>query len=757
MNAKPEQILQEAITRHRRGDLAGAIAGYEAVLALSPHHISALTNLASALKSAGHTERALRRFSEALDADDTVPQIWFNYANLLRDQGRVEEAENAYRRALELDPALYTAHFNLANLLRDKDERQAAERSYRETLRLAPEFVRGHMNLGNLLRADGRADEAVAVHRLSTALAPEDADAFHNLGNALLDTDALEEARAAYQSALRLRPDHPGALQALGMVLQRLCCFDDALVCWRKLVKHSPDHLQARVNLASLCRALGKIEDAVWHYRIASKLAPEQPDVRVVLASALLDMGHIAEALELLETVVRDHPAHAEAYKLLGKAKVLQVQIDAGLEVYERALEWAPVDSKIASNLLFTSLYSDTMDAAHLTARHRELAAWIASHAGAPFVIRQTSLGDRPLRVGYLSADLYSHPVGFFIEPVLTRHDPERVRATCYSLAAKADDTTLRLRHAVPRWHECHDWSDQRLGEQIVNDGIDILVDLVGHTASNRAWLMARKPAPVQALYLGYPCTTGMAAMDWLIGDPVVSPREYHDLYSERVMMLDGCFVCFKPAPDLPQVAPLPADENGVITFGSFNHLPKVSARARALWARVLAAVPDSRLMLKALSLADAGVCEAIWADFEMRGIERERIELLPPSVPLAVHMQDYGRIDIGLDPVPYTASTTTCQALWMGVPVVTLAGRHFHQRMSASVLTYAGLRELVAAEEDEYVALAADLATEQTRLRALRAGMRARLQASALCDTSGMAARIEAAYDRLTGEVRGR
>ncbi|MEE9423917.1 MAG: tetratricopeptide repeat protein [Methylococcales bacterium] len=744
-----ENRLQAALAHHHQGDLESAITAYQALRIEAPEHVAVLANLGSALKAAQRPDQALECFRQALNVDDTLPQLWFNYANLQRDQGDIEMAEQAYRRALDLDATLYPACFNLANLLRNAERNEEAEALYREALRLKPDFARVHMNLGNLLRTSGRFDEATASHRSAVQLEPNNADAHYNLGNSLRDADNYELAAASYTAALQCNPDHQKALLALGLALYRLGRTDVALTSWKHLIKQHPEHVEAHLHLAAAYRELRQIEAAVQHYREAHRLAPKQPEIDVALALTLLDSGHIGGALALLEPIVELHPEFSEALKSLGNAHVLAADVAAGLACYERALKCSSQDHSVASNLLFASLYLDWPEPSAISIRHRTISAAIAEHVGQSFTpIRRGAA--KPLRVGYLSADLRNHPVGFFIEPLLAHHDPAKVKVSTYYVGANTDETTLRLKQLVPHWHDCNNWSDDRLGTQIVTDEVDILIDLGGHTAANRARLIARKPAPVQALYLGYPCTSGMAAIDYLISDTLVSPQRYQSLYSETVITLDGCFLCFRPPADAPPVAPPPLIANTHITFGSFNHLPKISARTRALWAQVLDAVPNSRLILKALSLADAGVREQLWSVFAELGIARERIDLLEPSTPLSAHLGDYARLDIALDPVPYTASTTTCQALWMGVPVITLAGQHFHQRMGASVLTSAHLPDLVANSEDEYVAIAVALAANRERLTTLRNGLREQLLAAPLCDETGFAAQMEDAYQRM-------
>lgn len=842
--------LQAAVALHQRGDLAGAIAAYEAVLADRPGELTALINLAVALKQSGHLDLALVRYEQALVVNDSLPELWFNFANALQAAGRQDEAAQAYRRAIALDPNLFSAHFNLANTLRVLDRLADAEVHYRRAITLQPDAATAHMNLGNVLHRQDRLDEAIAAHRRAVELAPEDPDAAFNLGNSLADAEEfsaaidsyrhalrlrpdhadtwvnlgnasrkaelpaearaayehalvveppsvlavlalgrllavehelveaeavlrralgehpteprllrllatvfyedgqLEEAAKLYREALAVEPDHADTLNSLGVVLHGLGDVGGAQAAWERVVRLDPDHAGAQANLGTLYHLVKRHAEAIEHLRTAVRLDPDAQLAHVSLAFTLLEVGQLAEALAIIEGVVARDPEYFDGYMVLGFALVQQARMAEAMHAFETAQRLKPEHKVAISNALFASLYSDAYTAEEVTALHRELGERIAGFAGAPFVLRRRDADpDRPLRVGYLSPDLRSHPVGFFIAPILVHHRPDAVEVVCYSDAVVHDEITVRLRALPHDWRECYGWSDDRLGEQIQADGIDILVDLAGHTAGNRSLLLARKPAPIQALYLGYPCTSGLAAVNYLIADRLVCPPERARLYVEQVVALDGCFLCFQPQPGTPDVAPAPALASGHITFGSYNTLSKIAPATVALWARVLAAVPGARLALKALSFADAATRELYWGHFERQGIPRQRVDLLPPTFGLPKFLADYGRLDIALDPVPYGGGTTSCDALWMGVPLVTLAGRHFFGRMGVSLLHNVGLPELVAETPDDYVRVAAELAGDIDRLAALRAGLRQRMRASAVCDAAGFTRGLEAAY----------
>lgn len=345
--------------------------------------------------------------------------------------------------------------------------------------------------------------------------------------------------------------------------------------------------------------------------------------------------------------------------------------------------------------------------------------------------------------MGYVSPDFHAHSVAYFIEPVLARHDPAAVETYCYAEVAQPDAFTEHMKTLAAHWRGTFGRSDDEVADMIRNDAIDILIDLAGHTAHNRLAVFARRPAPVQVTYLGYPNTAGLPQMDYRLTDAAADPPGQEVYYTESLVRLPQGFLCYAPPHESPAVGPLPAATGGCITFGSFNALPKMNNEVIALWARVLQSVPGARLILKNKSLQDAKTCERYRQHFH----PPERIELLGWLDDPADHLSIYHRVDIALDTFPYNGTTTTCEALWMGVPVITLAGERHAGRVGLSLLTQLGLTELIAKTPDEYVRLAVALAGNRERLAALRAGLRERMRRSPLCDAQSFTRDLEAAY----------
>jgi len=556
------------------------------------------------------------------------------------------------------------------------------------------------------------------------------------------DDGDLAQAEALYRRAHQADGKRADTLIGLGVVLKDLARREEAVDCWKRVLEFDARNAAAHNNLGALFRLMRRPAEAERHLRTALDIAPGDTMAAANLAHVILELGQTSEALALARGILERAPDSPDGHLMLGFALAYQADVDAAVDAFLECHKRKPEANVALSNALFASLYSARPDEAVLQL-HKELGARIVAARPARTSWPGSRDAKRRLRVGYLSPDLRKHPVSAFFEPVLAHH--EEIEAYCYSTTAAPDAVTERLKRKATAWRDCSGWSDARIVEEIERDAIDILVDLAGHTAQNRAGVFRAKPAPVQALYIGYPGTSGLPEMDHVIVDGEIAPRGTEELYTENVVRLEGSFWCFRPPDGAPEVAPLPAKRNGFVTFGSYNALQKMQPAAVALWIDVLRAVPGSRLVLKSLPFADKDLREAIRRRFEDAGVAPGRLDVLPPSDP-AVFLAEYGRIDIALDPVPYNGGTTTCEALWMGVPVITLSGQRFCARMGASILSRVGLADLVATDTGAYVAAAARLAAD-SGLGKLREGLRGRMADSPLCDGARVARELESAY----------
>ncbi|MBY0431662.1 MAG: hypothetical protein K2Q10_10725, partial [Rhodospirillales bacterium] len=439
----------------------------------------------------------------------------------------------------------------------------------------------------------------------------------------------------------------------------------------------------------------------------------------------------------------------------LGAVLAYQGRADEAVACFRRVLAFDPGNALAHANLLMCLNYLPGLSGRAVREAHEDWARGQAEPLRAGWQPHGNNRDPgRRLRLGYVSADFGRHPVGFFLARVLPAHDREAVEVFCYSCRAaeEEDDLSRRLAGDAGHWRRVGDLDDDALAERVREDGIDILVDLAGHSAGHRLGLFARKPAPVQVSWLGYFATTGMSAFDATIMDADTVPPGAEAEFVEPVVRLPRLRFCYDPPEPAPAVAPPPCLERGHITFGSFNNLAKLSPAVIALWARVLHAVPASRLVLKWMSLADPLLCRILVESFSVHGIAPERIEPRGPS-PHARMLAEYGDVDIALDPFPFGGGLTSCEALWMGVPVVTLPGERPASRQTLGFLRCLGLGELAADSAGDYVVKAAALAADPARLAVLRQDLRGRMAASSLCDGPGFARDLEAALRGLWTE----
>jgi protein O-GlcNAc transferase len=590
-----------------------------------------------------------------------------------------------------------------------------AERLYQQLLAIDPGNARA-LHLRGVLAYQQSRNEA-AVDLIGRAIAQNGAEpSFHsNLGLALQACGRLEEAVAAYGRALALDPTLADGHYNLGNALQELGRLDEAVASYAQALALRPDLAEAQCNLGLSLRAQGKLEEAVPCFGQAIALKPN----------------------------------YADAYSSLGNVLVDQGKIDAAQAAYRQALTLDPHHVAAHDALLLSLNYSSEISSEQILAEHRQFEA---QHARALLPAQPSHANDgnpdRRLRIGYMSPDFRAHSVAWFLEPVLRAHDRASVELFCYAELARADSVTEIMRPLADHWRVTLGLSDTALAAQIRADAIDILVDLAGHTAGNRLLVFARKPAPVQASWLGYPATTGLAAIDYRIVDAVTDPPGSADRQaSETLLRLPGGFLCYRPARDLRAAAAPPGLASGSVTFGSFNNPAKLSGATLDGWARLLARLPHSRLLLKGSPFRDAAT-RALYLDrLVQRGVAADRIALIGWIADPAAHLTLYERVDIALDTFPYNGTTTSLEALSMGVPVVSLRGDRHAGRVGASLLGQVGLAELVADSVEAYIAIAAELAQKPQQLAALRSSLRSRMLASPLCDTAGFTRTLEAAY----------
>ena len=555
----------------------------------------------------------------------------------------------------------------------------------------------------------------------------------------------------------------------LGQLNGRMREYEISISCFQHVLKLDSRCAEAYFNLGKIYFLESRYDDAVESFRQALKLRPEFTEAYSSLANVLLEFQQLEEAISLFVQALHFAPDfenpycyfispleqksnsspydtyRAYIYSCLGRAQRKLGCHEEACECYRRALEIKPDYTDAHSNLLFLLGYHVLCSPEEMLEESRNwdkrqgkiAKSQVFSHAS-------DRASSKRLRIGYVSPDMRHHAVGHFVEPILAEHDRSQVEVFCYAEVKHPDNVTERFQIYADHWRATVGMPDRRVAELIYEDRIDILVDLAGHTANNRLKAFIYKPAPIQVTYLGYFATTGLSAMDYWITDEVLHPPDTTELAVESFFRLSRCCLAYQPSPDAPEVV---SRDAGDIVFGSFNQFSKISPSTIALWSKVLHAVPKSRMLIKTMLFADSKVRSIVQKQFDDHGVSSDRLILLPGVRSQREHLSTYGYVDIALDTIPRTGGSTTTESLWMGVPVVTLAGERFIERLSASMLSAVGLEELIATSPQDYVDKAVALAGDVARRRALRATQRERMAASPLCDGRGLAQALETAY----------
>lgn len=602
---------------------------------------------------------------------------------------------------------------------------------------------------GTRAERGGRLGAACRRYRAAAAVAPRYVPAYLNLGATLEAAGEAGAAVRAYQSALEAEPGNPFASYNLGRMRYADGEFAAAEQLLRRALQAKPDFADAHVALANTQDARGDLQAAAASLEAALALQPG-------LAGAWYNYGNLlckAERFDAAEAALRRvldlDPRFIAAWHLLSNLLRRTSRLQEALDACAAARHLDPVRFDLESTQLLTLTLSDALSADALFDRHRafgqRLEASVPARATPPSPSRDP---ERCLRVGYVSCDFYRHPVAWFLLPLLERHDRTRVESICYFTGDKVDEVTAQVRAAASAWREATALTDATLAQAIERDRVDLLVDLTGHASAQRLGVFALQPAPVQLTWLGYLHSTGLTRIAHRLSDARADPPGASDQrHTEKLVRLPHCLWCFRPAYVAEFAAQAPCLKNGHITFGSFNHVAKLTGTARRLWAQIMLRLPQSRLLL--VGVPEGRARADLLRDFAAAGVGGERLTVLP-RVSMGEYLQQFGAVDIALDSMPYGGGTTTFDALWMGVPVLTLAGERSASRSAASILGALGLEQWIAVTPEEYLRRALSHAADPQGVAALRGSLRGRLQASPLMDEVRFARDVEAVYRSL-------
>ncbi len=698
-----------------RGDFDAAYACYQAALSLRPNIPEAHNNLGNIYESRGNLNEALACYQRALSLKPDYAEAHNNQGNVFQAQGNLGEAFSCYQKALSLKPDYTEAHNSLGNVYKDQGNLDAAFSCYQQALSLKPDYAAAHCNLGVIHKDRGNLDAALSFYRKALSLKPNFVEAHVNMGNVFKDRGHLGEALACYQRALSLKPDYAVAYINIGVIYNEQAKFDEAVACYQRALSLKPDYAEAHGNLGNSLKNQDRIDEAVVCYQRALSLRPDYVEAHNNLGNAFKDQCRLAEAIAC----------------------------------YRKALSFKPEYAEAQSNLLLALQYVPDLTGAELFA---EAVAYGLRFEEPLKNEREKQLGNVPnpanrLKVGLVSGDLRSHSVGYFLASVLQHIDSKTVILYAYANQFVHDSLSERIRPYFEGWIEVKGLTDDELAEQIRADRIDILIDLSGHTDGNRLPVFARKPAPIQVTWLGYPNTTGMEGMDYILADSTTVPVDEERFYTEKVWRLPETSLCFTPPEIGAEVGGLPALKNGYITLGCFNNLAKLNDRVLVCWADILQSVPNSVLLLKSKSFGAKGLRDDFQQRFDRLGIGAERLHL-EGYLSREKHFEAYKLVDFALDPFPFPGVTTTCEALWMGVPTLTMSTpRGIIGHNGELIMGLVGLSEWVATSTEEYVGKALEFTENIDKLVALRAGLRQTLLGSPLCNARRFAGHLESAF----------
>ena len=662
----------------------------------------------------------------------------------LQVQGKLQEAVASYNKVIQIKPDYAEAYNNRGNALKDLGQLDEAVTSYSKAIQIRPDYAEAYYNRGNALQELGQLDDALASYNKTIQIRPDFAEAYYNRGNALQELGQLEEALASYNQAIQIRPDYAEAYSNRGKTLKELGQLDEALASYSQAIQIRPDYAEAYSNRGNALKELGQWHEAVTSYNQAIKIRPDFAEAYYNRGYALKDLGQLKEALASYNKAIQIRPDYPEAHNSLGNALKDLGQLDEAVASYNQAIQIRPDYADAYSNRLFTLNYAPDLGADEIFLAYREY----DKHFGVPGrdlwqPYTNSRSPDRKLKIGYVSPDFRKHSARHFFEPLLSHHDTNHFEVYAFAELNKDDQFTVRYQGYVDHWVLTKGLDDEQLAEQIRSLGIDILIDLAGHSKGNRLGVFALKPAPVSVSWLGYGYTTGLSAIDYYLTDVATVPHGDEHLFSEKPWRLKTPSFAYRPAEGMGDVGLLPALERGFITFGTLTRAVRINYRTIRVWSEILKRTDNTRLIVNSRNFDDSYVQKEFIRRFADEGIDEARLEIGFSSPPWDLMRS----IDIGLDCFPHNSGTTLFEHLYMGAPYITLAGRPGVGRIGSSILEGVGHSEWIATSEEEYIEKAVELASDQHRLAEIRGSLRGEMESSAVMDEDGFTNKVEQAY----------
>ncbi len=748
LDARPRDanILHlKGLAQYQSGDAHSAeetmFIGLEIDGANPNHHC----NFGAVLAALGKTDKAVKAIKKALELDPGNPEALSNLSALTQRTGRLDEAEQTIRQALENRPDDPSALNNLGSILRDKGEPTQAEEAFRKALAINGDLLEAHVNLVNLLITEERTEEALQQAQTALEIMPDHAETLNAFGLALLKTGAISEAEDVLTKAIEANPNHVHALNNLGVAQKKQGKIDEAARAFLSARKAGGASPEVNANLAEIMLEMNKTSDALATIKQALMMNPGYTRGWQLMGEILRKQGLLGEAIATWEKLLTLAPPTAETLFSIASSLAKSGDSSKALEYYRRAHEAAPDNATVYSNLLMALHYAPGPDRQEIFDAHLD---WAEKYAGEtpPRPAITNPSPDRKLKIGFVSSDFRFHAMTFFFLGVLKTWKRDAWHIHLYSSVQTPDHYTAEFEAAADKWIDIAKLSDEEAAAQIKGDDIDILIDMAGHTKGNRLGVFTQRPAPLQVCWFDYVDTTGLEVMDYWIGDVHQNPEDEDRYYTEKVLRLPNDYICYSPPEDAPAVSSSAYEKKNAITLGCFNTAYKISEDAISAWVEILKALPEANLLINTPEMAIPYVRERYTGLLTGQGIDHRRITF-GTGGDHNTFLGQYEEIDIALDPFPYSGGLNTCEALFMGVPVVTFPGDRFCSRHATAHLHACGHPELVAKNKQDYVAKVIELANDPKRLKTYRRQLREDVLNSPLTDTEGF---IQAFTDTL-------
>lgn len=760
-----EALIGKGICLQMQNMSRQAFESFTEAIRLDPQNACALTHCGILYKDEGHLLEAAESYQKALKADpsykpaaECLAVVLTDIGTSLKLAGNTEEGIQKYCEALKVDSLYAPAYYNLGVVYSEMMQYDMALSCYEKAALQRPMYAEAYCNMGVIYKNRGDLERAIACYERCLSVSPNFEIAKNNMAIALTDLGTkvklegdINQGVAYYKKALYYNWHYADAMYNLGVAYGEMLKFDMAIVFYELALHFNPHCAEACNNLGVIYKDRDNLDKAVECYQMALSIKPNFSQSLNNLGVVYTVQGKIDAAASMIERAIAANSSYAEAYNNLGVLYRDAGNISLAIEAYERCLQIDPDSRNAGQNRLLAMNYINEGSDNKLFEAHREWGMRFLKLYSQYTSWDNPKDTERPLVIGYVSPDYFTHSVSYFIEAPLFFHDYANFRVVVYSGVVKADAKTHKFKDRVLKkgglWRDIYGIDEKKVAAMVREDKVDILVELTGHTANNKLGMMACRPAPIQATWIGYPNTTGLPTIDYRITDALADPLNTKQKHVEELIRLPECFLCYTPSPEAGPVCPTPALSNGFITFGSFNNLAKITPKVLQVWAKILCAVPNSRLVVKCKPFCCDSIRQRFLSMLEHLGLEPLRVDLLPLILLNYDHMQAYSLMDISLDTFPYAGTTTTCESLYMGVPCVTMAGSVHAHNVGVSLLKNVGLERLIAKTEEEYIELALKLASDVSALSDLRSTLRELMAKSPVCNGTKFTRDLESAY----------